>query len=91
MANAARASSPQVSPHGPAILEESRRIRRLQFLVRLTLQTVAQGDLPYEEASRLVASTRRVALEMFPGKEGAFELLYQPPLRRMLAWRYRLQ
>ena len=75
----------------PAVREESRRIRRLQFIVRLTLQTIAQGDLPFEEASALVSSTRGAALQLFPGKEAAFDLLYLPQLRRLLAWRYRLQ
>ena len=77
--------------HSPAVREESRRIRRLQFIVRLSLQTIGQGDLPFEEASALVTSTRRAPLHLFPGKEEAFDLLYLPQLRRILTWRYRLQ
>jgi hypothetical protein len=38
----------------------------------------------------MVAATRRVALNLFPGKELAFDLLYQPRLQRLLAKKYRL-
>lgn len=81
---------PQEILRDPAIREETRRIRRLQFLVRLTLTTIAEGQLSLEEASGMVAATRRTALELFPGKEAAFDMLYQPRLRRVLAWKYRL-
>lgn len=74
-----------------AIAEETRRLRRLQLTVRLVMQVISQGDLPFEEASGMVAATRRVALNLFPGKELAYDLLYQPRLRRLLAQKYRLQ
>lgn len=74
-----------------AIAEETRRLRRLQLTVRLVMQVISQGDLPFEEASGMVAATRRVALNLFPGKEMAYDLLYQPRLRRLLAQKYRLQ
>lgn len=75
----------------PAVREESRRIRRLQFLVRFALLTIAEGHLSYEEASALVARIRKTALNLFPGKDTAFDVLCQPHLRRALVWRYRLQ
>ena len=61
-------------PTNEEIDEESRRIRRLRILVHLTLESIAAGDLTPEEAAGMIAATRRVALEMFPGKEGAFDL-----------------
>ncbi len=82
---------PQEILGDPAIREESRRIRRLQLLVRLTLTTIAEGQLSFKEASNMAAATRTAALNLFPGKETAFEVLYQPQLRRVLAWKYRLQ
>ena len=36
-------------------------------------------------------ATRRVALEMFPGKERAFDLLYRPKFQRVMHAVYRLQ
>jgi hypothetical protein len=71
--------------------DESRRIRRLRILVRLTLDTIAAGDLSAEEAAGMIAATRQVALEMFPGKERAFDLIYRPQFQRVMHAVYRLQ
>jgi hypothetical protein len=79
------------SPTQEEIDEESRRIRRLRILVRLTLDTIAAGGLSAEEAAGMVAATRRAALEMFPGKERAFDLIYRPQFQRMMHAVYRLQ
>jgi len=73
-----------------AMAEESRRLRRLQLAVQLVSSVICQGDLSFEEASDMVAATRKVALALFPGKELTYELLYQPRLQRLLAQRYRL-
>jgi hypothetical protein len=78
-------------PTQDEIDEESRRIRRLRILVRLTLDTIATGDLSAEEAAGMIANTRRAALEMFPGKERAFDLIYRPQFQRMMDAVYRLQ
>jgi len=79
------------TPSQAEIDEESRRIRRLRILVQLTLQEIAAGDLSAEEAAGMIAATRRVALEMFPGKESAFDLIYKPQFQRMMNAVYRLQ
>jgi len=73
-----------------AVREETRRLRRLQLTVRLVMNIISQGNLPFEEASEMVAATRRVALNLFPGKEQAYDLLYQPRLQRLLVQKYRL-
>lgn len=78
-------------PTQAEIDEESRRIRRLRILVHLTLQTIADGDLPPEDAAQMIAETRTVALQMFPGKERAFDLIYRPQFQRMMHAVYRLQ
>ncbi|HEX4003169.1 MAG TPA: hypothetical protein VHX36_11010 [Candidatus Acidoferrales bacterium] len=83
--------SPSPLPTQEQIDEESRRIRRLRILVRLTLETIAEGDLSAEEAAAMIAATRRVALEMFPGKERAFDLIYRPQFQRLMNAVYRLQ
>jgi hypothetical protein len=79
------------SPTQEEIDEESRRIRRLRILVRLTLETIAAGGLSPEEAAGMVAATRQAALEMFPGKERAFDLIYRPQFQRLMHAVYRLQ
>lgn len=81
----------RIAPTQEEIDEESRRIRRLRILVRLTLDTIAGGDLSAEEAAGMVAATRKVALEMFPGKERAFDLIYKPQFQRMMHAVYNLQ
>jgi hypothetical protein len=78
-------------PTQEQIDDESRRIRRLRILVQLTIESIAAGDLTPEEAAGMVAATRRVALEMFPGKERAFDLLYRPKFQRVMHAVYRLQ
>ena len=70
--------------------DEERRVRQLRLVVGLTMSTISQTNVSFEEASQMVAATRRLALRLFPGKEHAFDLIYQPRLRRLLAERFRL-
>jgi hypothetical protein len=79
------------NPTQEQIDDESRRIRRLRILVQLTVETIADGGLSAEEAAGMIAATRRVALEMFPGKEQAFDLIYRPQFQRVMHAVYRLQ
>ena len=92
-------TSATISPHNePAhqsaedIQEESRKIRRLQMVVNMVSQVIAQDStLTIDEASVMVADTRRLALFMFPGKELAFNMLYWPRLQRLMRERFRMQ
>jgi len=72
------------------ILEENRKVRHLQTFVNLVLNVVAQTDIPIEEASALVAHTRKLALDLFPDKELAYDIIYQPKFKRLLAEKYRI-
>lgn len=75
-----------------AELDEGQRLRRLQFMMNLVMQVIAQDSkLTFEEASQMVADSRRAALAMFPGKELAYDLLYRPRFERLMRERYRLQ
>ena len=47
--------------------------------------------MPYEEAQEMVASAKRLAEDLFPGKGHVFELLYRPQFRRLINDLYRLQ
>jgi len=72
--------------------EESRKIRRLQMVVSMVTQVIAQDPtVTVEQASEMVADTRRLALAMFPDKELAFNLIYWPRLQRLMRERYRMQ
>jgi len=75
---------PSVQPTQQEIDEESRRIRRLRILVHITLETIAGGDLSPEDAAQMIAETRKIALDMFPGKERAFDLIYRPRVTKLM-------
>ncbi len=73
-------------------MEEGQRLRRLQFMMNLVMQVIAQDPrLTVEEASQMVADSRAAALAMFPGKELAYDLLYRPRFQRLMRERFRLQ
>jgi hypothetical protein len=88
--SAAGPAEPAQTPE--ELQEESRKIRRLQMVVNMVMQVIIQDPtLSVEEASEMVADTRRAALAMFPDKELAFNLIYWPRLQRLMRERYRMQ
>ena len=82
-----------VEPAGPSEqAEESRKIRRLQIMMGMVMSVIGQDpNLTLEEASELAAGAKRAALNLFPDKELAFDLLYKPRLQRLMRERFRLQ
>ena len=71
--------------------DEQRKLRRLQIMVNMVMSVIGQDmSLTIDEASEMVADTRRAALAMFPGKELAYDLLYKPRLQRLMRERYRI-
>jgi hypothetical protein len=75
-------------PTPEELKDEERRLRQLQLVVGLTMSVISQTTLSLEEASRMVIGVRQLALKLFPGKELAFDLIYQPRFRRLLAERF---
>ena len=74
------------------IEDENRRLRRLQIMMSMVMSVICQDpNLTVEQASELVANTKRAALAMFPEKEFAYDILYKPRLQRLMRERYRLQ
>ncbi|MGD1157768.1 MAG: hypothetical protein ABSA41_18365 [Terriglobia bacterium] len=72
------------------ILEENRKVRRLQVVVNLVMNLLRQSDLPVEEAAALVAQTRQFALRLFPDKEQTYDLIYQSRFKRLLTEKYKV-
>ncbi len=72
------------------ILEENRKVRRLQLVVNLVMSVLGQTDMPAEEAAELVAATRRFALSLFPDKEQTYDMIYQAKFRRLMAEKYKI-
>ena len=72
-------------------MEEQRKIRRLQIMISMVMSVIGQDpNLTIEEASELVAGTKRAALAMFPDKELAYNIIYKPRLQRLMRERYRI-
>jgi hypothetical protein len=73
-------------------LQESQKIRRLQVMINMVMSVISQDpNLTVEEASELVAGTKRAALAMFPDKELAYDIIYKPRLQRLMRERFHLQ
>lgn len=71
--------------------EEQKLIRRMQMMMNLVMQTIAQdGSLTIDEASQMIADSRKAALTMFPGKELAYDLIWRPRFQRLMRERFRI-
>ncbi len=84
--------SQSAGPQQAGIDEERKLLRRLQMMMNMVQQVIAQdGSLTVDEASRMIADSREAALAMFPGKELAYDLLWKPRFQRLMIERFRLQ
>jgi hypothetical protein len=80
---------PTMSPDEQAA--EQKLIRRLQLMMNLVMQTIAQDhSLSIDEASQLIADSRKAALAMFPGKELAYDIIWRPRFQRLMRERFRI-
>lgn len=72
--------------------EEGKKLRRLQMMMNMVMSVLGQDpNLTVEQASEMVADSRRAALAMFPDKELAFNLLWKPRLQRLMTERFHIQ
>jgi hypothetical protein len=72
-------------------LEEQKLIRRLQMMMNLVMQTIAQDNsLSIDDASQMIADSKKAALAMFPGKELAYDLIWRPRFQRLMRERFRI-
>ncbi|HEX7159146.1 MAG TPA: hypothetical protein VF214_09040 [Edaphobacter sp.] len=71
--------------------EERKRLRRMQIMMNMVMQTIAQDTtLTVDEASQMTADARKAALAMFPGKELAYDLIWRPRFQRLMRERFRI-
>jgi hypothetical protein len=69
--------------------EEDRKLRMLKFVVDLNLAVLMQqNDLTLREAFEIMKNTKQAAMNLFPGKEQVFELIYSPRFRRIIRERF---
>lgn len=71
--------------------EEQKLIRRLQIMMNMVMQVISQDEsLTIDDASQMIADSRKAALEMFPGKELAYDLIWKPRFQRLMRERFRI-
>jgi hypothetical protein len=71
--------------------EEQKLIRRLQMMMNMVMQVIAQdSSLTVDDASQMIADSRKAALAMFPGKELAYDLIWRPRFQRLMRERFRI-
>jgi hypothetical protein len=71
--------------------EEQKLIRRLNMMMSMVMQVIAQdASLRVDDASQMIADARNAALAMFPGKELAYDLIWKPRLQRLMRERFRI-
>ncbi len=86
---ASTAAATSMTPEEQAA--EQKLIRRLQMMMNLVMQTIAQdGSLTIDEAAQMIADSRKAALAMFPGKELAYDLIWRPRFQRLMRERFRI-
>jgi hypothetical protein len=71
-------------PDPAAVADERRRVRELRTRVDLACAVLRQGRLSREEAEDLVATMRRRAEVLFPGKGQVFDLVLAPRFQRII-------
>jgi hypothetical protein len=71
--------------------EEQKLIRRLQMMMNMVMQVIAQDNsLTVDDAAQMIADSRKAALAMFPGKELAYDLIWRPRFQRLMRERFRI-
>ena len=84
-------STQAVSVSAEELAEEQKLIRRLQMMMNMVMQVIAQdGSLTVDEAAQMIADSRKAALAMFPGKELAYDLIWRPRFQRLMRERFRI-
>ena len=72
-------------------VEEQKLIRRMQMMMSMVMQVIAQDASPtIDEASQMIADSRKAALAMFPEKELAYDLIWKPRFQRLMRERFRI-
>ncbi len=67
-----------------ALQEEQKRLRRLRVLVDFTAGVIVQSRINRVEAERMVEATRRKVLQLFPGKDETYDIIYRRRFERLI-------
>jgi hypothetical protein len=64
--------------------DEQRRLRRVRFIVDFTTSVLQQSRLTRQEGEALVRGARDRILELFPGREETYEIIYARRFARLI-------
>lgn len=64
--------------------DEQRRMRRVRFIVDFTVSVLQQSRMSRREGEELVAAARDRILELFPGREETYDILYSRRFARLI-------
>lgn len=67
-----------------ALQEEQKRMRSLRVLVDLTACVIVQSRVSRTRAERMVEATRRKVLQLFPGTEETYDIIYRRRFERLI-------
>jgi len=71
-------------PTPAEVADEARRMSRLRAIVDVTSTLIMQSGFRRSEAEALVDFARQKVLELFPGREETFEVVYARRFRRLV-------
>ncbi len=66
------------------IEQEQLKMRYLRFIVDLTEAQLYDENQSILESIQLMSSTKKLVLNLFPGKESTYDLIYKPRFHRIL-------
>ena len=71
-------------PTPKELTDEARRISRVRAIVDVTASLIMQSGVRRSDAEALVEFAREKVLELFPGREETFEIIYSRRFRRLI-------
>ncbi len=71
------------------LLEEERKLRRLRFVVDFALEFIRTQDISHDHAMSIIEGVRKQAINLFPGKEETFDIIYAPRFKRAMNEKYK--
>jgi hypothetical protein len=72
------------APTREEILDEERRARWVRMIVDFTSSMIMQSRPSRNECEQLIRAARAKVLELFPGKEETFDIIYAPRFQRIM-------
>lgn len=72
------------TPSLDELRDEQRRLRRVRFIVDFTTSVLMQSRMSRAEGEELVSAARERILDLFPGREETYEILYARRFARLL-------